>query len=149
MSKLSSGLKSIAGPLLGSTPLGSVIGAAGSLLGGIGGKQAADAQASADQANAAVIENRTQVELTQQQRRAYQSQGTTAAQFGSAGLVQTGSVGDVMRMNARNAAFDAASIQTQGALEANAARMAGKSASAQGTGSLISGGIKAASKLFG
>lgn len=121
----------------------------GKLLGAVGSQQEGQAGYEAGMANAATIEARTKIQGVLQARQAYQSQGTTVAQYGAAGLAQSGSVGDVIRQNARDAAFDAASIQAQGGAEAAAAKAGAKQSKKAGNINALGGIISAGAQLFG
>lgn len=66
------------------------------------------------------------------ERAATSEVGTINANAGASGLALGGSVADVLRMSARNAAFDIASIKKQGELERQVTLLGGKAAKAAG-----------------
>ena len=88
--------------------------------------------------NAQLIGERTGIETLLRERAATSEAGTIRANAGASGLAFGGSAADVLRMSARNAAFDIASIQKQGELEKKVTLLGGQAAKAAGNLGAIS-----------
>lgn len=126
-------------------------GAAGDLLGGIGGFVAAKGYkkaASFAKANARLAHIATEIENRQQERQIYQVIGAQQAATGAAGFSLSGSAIDLMKSSAQQGSLDQALISNQGLIEENtylaqAAQYeaAGKASKLGGIGGLIKGAI--------
>lgn len=122
---------------------GSLLGLGASLIGGIGKRKAAKAEAEAARLNAQQIEERSGIEQVLRGREGTREAGTIAASAGASGLDLAGSAAEILRESARNTAFDIQSIQKQRGLQAKALRKGAKASSAAGNialgGSIIGG----------
>lgn len=142
--------------------IGTGLGAAGDLLGGITGFMAGNAAASGyktaasiAQSNARLTAASTGLQVLQQQRQAYQVLGGQKRDVAAAGLANSGSALDVMRSSARDAAINEAVTNEQGQINVNdyLAKSSEYSAEAtasqdKGTGGLLGGILGAASAVL-
>ena len=121
-----------------------IFGVAGGAVEAVGKLKAAKAEAEAAKLNAALVRERTGIELTLAKREGVKGVGATLAAFGGAGVTLGGSAADVLRESRRDIAFRAKSIQDIGEREAvlfekqaKAAKTAGKF----GAASSVLGGL--------
>lgn len=128
---------------------GAVLGVAGGILGGIGKRKQRRAEARAAEANAEIVRERTELESTLSRRKAIQAEGQTQSGFGVAGVQRAGSVDDILRQGARDAALELGSIQRAGQLEEKALRLGAKSSRRAGNFALAGGVIRGVGSLFG
>lgn len=126
-------------------------GAAGDLLGGIGGFVGAKGYKKAAKLareNARLAHVATEIENRQQERQIYQVIGAQQAATGAAGFSLSGSAIDLMKSSAQQGSLDQALISNQGLIEENTYlaqasqyEAAGKASKLGGIGGLIKGAI--------
>lgn len=143
--------------------LGALFSIAGGLASAFGSSSSDSAAASAYEKtakfakqNVKLTQEKTGIDLLRQNRRAYQILGGARADAASNGLKASGSVLDLIRSSAAEAALDSALIQKTGAIEetnwrmkAAEAKAAAKGAKASSSGGLLGGVLGAAGSLFG
>lgn len=142
--------------------IGTGLGAAGDLLGGITGFMAGNAAAGGYKTAASMAQNNaqlsaasTQLKLVRQRRQAFQALGGQQRDVAAAGLANSGSALDVMRSSARDAALDSALINEQGQINVNDYLAKSSEYTAQanasedsGTGDLLGGILKAGATIL-
>lgn len=124
----------------------------GAVASGLSKKKAGKQEAAMHEFNAHNIELDTVTELVQQRRKAYKEFGAAQAGAGANGVMQSGSVLDVLAESARNANEDYATISRRGAADAQLERMGGAAARSAGNAGLVSdilGGVSSAAGSYG
>ena len=131
-------------------PLGSIIGAAGALVGAVSGLSAGKDNARLAAYQAERERERTRVELLRQKRFARRVAGTQRVEFAAAGVRgDTGSAVDILADTAADAALDAKLIEAGGSLREAAATSEAKLQRAQGRSVFVGGLLSGAAELIG
>lgn len=116
----------VAAPFTGGLSLALTAGAIG--LEAYGAHKEGQAQAKVANTNATIADERRDIQATMQRRAGINAMGETLTGFGNAGVQRSGTVLDVLAQNARDSAFDAATIQRLGDLEVGSLRSQAKRA---------------------
>lgn len=135
------------GSLFNKGNIGSTVAAAGNLVSGFGQAQGYGASAKAEAANAALVRANTKIALTQAGRDAYTQQGAAKATAGASGLSDSGSIADILAMNARNASEEQANISKLGEMQAGVHDAAASDAKKAGKTSQLGGIIGAVGSI--
>lgn len=121
----------------------------GGLLGGVGKKAEAKANAQAATLNAEQIRKRTEIDTTLRERSGVRELGSIKTAAGGSGLAGGGSAASILRESARNTAFDVYSIKTEGDLARRAKLAEAKGFKRAGNIGLFGGVLDAATTLLG
>jgi hypothetical protein len=134
--------------MVSESQFGSGLGAAGDLLGGIGGFMSGMDQEKQFKYAARMTEEQTAMRQMMSDRQGLMIQGAAKAQIGASGIEQTGSAQSVLRMNAQQIALNKGIIGQQGAYEAASWLAKAKAASTGAWTSLASGVLNAGADAF-
>ncbi|NNG04033.1 MAG: hypothetical protein HKM95_08020 [Inquilinus sp.] len=130
--------------------LGSIISAAGAVVGALSGLSAGNENARLAAYQAERERERTRVELERQRRFARQVAGTQQVQFAAAGVRgDSGSALDILADTAADAALDARLIEAGGSLREAAAMSEAKLQRSQGRSVFVGGLLSGAAEWLG
>ena len=128
--------------------LGALFSAGSALIGGASRRRARRAQARAARLNARQVRERTEIQSTLRQREGTREAGRISAAAGASNLAG-GSAADILRESARNTAFDVASIESQGELQAQVFEQEARGAQRSGNLAALGSAFTAGAILLG